>query len=75
MEISKKQHGSTNPKTEKTYSLDFKKRTVEYYLLGMYDEQTIWKKLGIIEQKSKMSQCDGKVASIYCQPTKLMKLS
>lgn len=47
MKISKKGNGTVNPKTGKTYSIDFKKRTVEYYLLGMYEEEQIWKKFQI----------------------------
>ena len=47
MKINQKCNGTINPKTGKKYSLDFKKRTVEYYLLGMYDEQQIWKKFQI----------------------------
>ncbi|GEM_PF-7017030 len=47
MKINKKCNGTVNPKTGKQYSLDFKKRTVEYYLLGMYNEEQIWKKFQI----------------------------
>lgn len=51
MTIRKKDKGTKNtplrqinPKTGKKYSTVFKKRTVQYYLLGMYDESAIWKK-------------------------------
>ena len=52
MRINKKEHGTKkcsqnnriNPKTGKFYSCAFKKRTVQYYLLGLYDESAIWKK-------------------------------
>lgn len=47
MKINQKCNGTVNPKTGKKYSLDFKKRTVQYYLLGMYDEEEIWKKFQI----------------------------
>ena len=43
MEINKKRHGLVNPKTGKVYSTVFKKRTVQFYLSGRYDEQAIWK--------------------------------
>ena len=47
MKINKKRNGTVNPKTGKAYSVDFKKRTVQYYLLGMYNEEQIWKKFQI----------------------------
>ena len=47
MKINKKRNRTVNPKTGKTYSVDFKKRTVQYYLLGMYNEEEIWKKFQI----------------------------
>ena len=47
MKINKKCTGSVNPKTGKKYSTEFKKRTVQYYLSGVYNEATIWKKFHI----------------------------
>lgn len=47
MKINKKEHGtakqkkSSKIKTGKFYSTGFKKRTIHYYLLGMYNESAI----------------------------------
>ena len=47
MNINKLSNTSQNPKTGKKYSTFFKRRTIEYLLSGMYDEQTIWEKFQI----------------------------
>lgn len=47
MKINKKCNGTVNPKTGKKYSTPFKRRIVQHYLLGLYDEQTIWEKFQI----------------------------
>lgn len=47
MKIKEKCNGTINPKSKRKYSVPFKKRMVEYYLSGYYDEDTILQKFQI----------------------------